>query len=78
MCVKIVAWTHSSCDRFAVNMNTVAASTLLSDEAELSAPSAGYRQFNDPLFAENNRNIFPPFVRLGVYSFDDENLWHKP
>lgn len=49
----------------------------MSNNVELTVPACGYRQYDDPLFAENNRKIFQLFVRLGVYSFDDENLWHK-
>lgn len=37
----------------------------------------GYRAMNDPFFVANNTVIFKPFVRLGVYRYDDESLCHK-
>lgn len=45
--------------------------------ALLNKFGTGYRKFYDPLFEYNNCKIFKPFVRLGVYNFDDENLCHK-
>lgn len=38
---------------------------------------SGYRSMDDPFFDANNTVIFKPFVRLGVYRYDDENLCHK-
>ena len=39
--------------------------------------SIGYRSMDDPFFVANNTVIFKPFVRLGVYRYDDESLCHK-
>ncbi|XP_055302063.1 protein lethal(2)k10201 [Sitodiplosis mosellana] len=39
--------------------------------------SIGYRAMDDPFFVANNTVIFKPFVRLGVYRYDDESLCHK-
>lgn len=35
------------------------------------------KPIDDPIFKVNNQKIFPPFIRRGVSSFDDENLYHK-
>lgn len=45
--------------------------------AKLQEYGTGYLAMNDPFFAVNNTAIFKPFVRLGVYRYDDENLCHK-
>lgn len=43
----------------------------------LNSFGTGYRTMNDSLFEVNNRELFKPFVRLGVYRFDDESLCHR-
>lgn len=43
----------------------------------ISDYGTGYRAHSGPLFAANNERIFKPFVRLGVYSFDEEELCHR-
>lgn len=45
--------------------------------AKLQQFGMGYRSMDDPFFDANNTVIFKPFVRLGVYRYDDENLCHK-
>lgn len=45
--------------------------------AKLQQYATGYRPMDDPFFAHNNTVIFTPFVRLGVYRYDDESLCHK-
>lgn len=45
--------------------------------AKLQEYGIGYRAMNDPFFVANNTVIFKPFVRLGVYRYDDESLCHK-
>lgn len=45
--------------------------------AKLQQYGIGYRTMNDPFFEANNTVIFKPFVRLGIYRYDDENLCHK-
>lgn len=55
------------------------AKVLQMDEkvAKLQEYGTGYRPMEDPFFEANNTVIFKPFVRLGVYRYDDENLCHK-
>lgn len=56
------------------------AKTLLQmDEnvSQLLQCGSGYRSMDDPFFVANNTVIFKPFVRLGVYRYDEENLCHK-
>lgn len=43
----------------------------------LESFGTGYRAINHPIFEANNRELFKPFVRLGVYRFDVEELCHK-
>lgn len=45
--------------------------------AVLKQLGTGFRPYSDPLFRENNEKIFKPFVRLGVYNFDEEELCHR-
>lgn len=45
--------------------------------AKLQEYGTGFRANSDPFFKANNTVIFPPFVRLGVYRYDDESLCHK-
>lgn len=45
--------------------------------AKLLQCGSGYRSMNAPFFEDNNTVIFKPFVRLGVYRYDDESLCHK-
>lgn len=45
--------------------------------AKIQQFGTGYRSMDDPFFDANNTVIFKPFVRLGVYRYDDENLCHK-
>lgn len=45
--------------------------------SQLQRFGTGYRTMDDPFFEANNTVIFKPFVRLGVYRYDDENLCHK-
>lgn len=45
--------------------------------AKLQEYGIGFRAMNDPFFEANNTVIFKPFVRLGVYRYDDENLCHE-
>lgn len=45
--------------------------------AKLLHCGSGYRSMDDPFFEANNTVIFKPFVRLGVYRYDDESLCHK-
>lgn len=44
---------------------------------KLQEYGTGYRMMDDPFFQANNTVIFKPFVRLGVYRLDDEDLCHK-
>lgn len=50
---------------------------LVKKVANFQEYGIGYRVKNDPLFAINDAVMFKPFVRLGVYRYDDENLCHK-
>lgn len=43
----------------------------------LESFGTGYRAINHPIFETNNRELFKPFVRLGVYRYDIEELCHK-
>ncbi|XP_031626445.1 zinc finger protein 511 [Contarinia nasturtii] len=45
--------------------------------AKLHECGSGFRAKDDPFFEANNTVIFTPFVRLGVYRYDDESLCHK-
>lgn len=43
----------------------------------LESFGTGYRPIDNPIFEANNRELFKPFVRLGVYRYDEEDLCHK-
>lgn len=43
----------------------------------LESFGTGYRAIDNPIFETNNRELFKPFVRLGVYRYDEEDLCHK-
>ena len=45
--------------------------------ALLDKYGVGFRAHDDELFLSDNERLFPPYVRLGVYSHDDEESFHR-
>lgn len=59
-------------------MDTSETLTLAEKLTILKDFGTGFRTHSDPIFTANNGKIFKPFVKLGVYSFDEEELCHRP